>query len=292
MSQFESASEVPPQAYYSEAHLDTLGICVFIALAERDQEAGTLLVLDDVLTSADQAHIDRFIDMVHEELSIPLLITTHYRPWRDRYRYLSAPAGKVQLIDLLPWSQQRGIRHTKTRLEVEDLKEMAAAEPIDRQSLASKAGVLLEAVLRHLCILYECRLPLKASGGHTLGEYLSGLDSKLRKLIRCVATCQGTLPGQKVEVAVEIKPLLDAIESTTWVRNLVGAHFSLSGMDVTDGQVVQFATATTALLEALVCSQCGELPRKNSGSYFVCACKAQQLHPLTSPGALTAQIGN
>ena len=287
MSRFESASEVPPQAYYSEAHLDTLGICVFIALAERDQDTDTLLVLDDVLTSADQAHIDRFIEMVHEELAIPVLITTHYRPWRDRYRYQSAPAGKVQLIDLLPWSQQRGIRHTKTKLEVEDLKGMLAQEPIDRQSLASKAGVLLEASLRHLCILYECRLPLKASGNHTLGEYLSGLDSKLRKLMKGVTTLQGKVPDQQIETVVEIKPLLDALDSTTWIRNLVGAHFNLSGMDVTDGQVAQFATAAMALLEALVCSECGELPRKNQGSFFTCGCKQRplQLHPLTSPGA-------
>lgn len=33
-ARFQNATEVPPQAYYSESHLDTLGICVFLALAK------------------------------------------------------------------------------------------------------------------------------------------------------------------------------------------------------------------------------------------------------------------
>jgi len=79
-SRFEAKSGIPPQAYYSEAHMDTLGICIFIALAEKDASTDTLLVLDDVLTSADQPHVDRFINVIHEELKLPVLITTHYRP--------------------------------------------------------------------------------------------------------------------------------------------------------------------------------------------------------------------
>jgi|HubBroStandDraft_6_1064221.scaffolds.fasta_scaffold00596_16 energy-coupling factor transporter ATP-binding protein EcfA2 len=291
-SRFESKDDVPPQGYYSEAHLDTLGICIFLALAEKDATSDTLLVLDDVLTSADQAHIDRFIEMVHEELKHPLLITTHYRPWRDRYRFAKGPALQVQLIELLPWSQQRGVRHTKTKLEADDLKEALAKEPIDRQGVASKAGVLLEAVLGHVCFLYECKLPCKVSGNHTLGDYLSGIDSKLRKLLKSVTTSQDKKSGQQTETTMEIKPLLDAIDSTTWIRNLVGAHFNMQGMDVSDAQVIQFGKATGMLLEAVICPGCGELPRKNTGSCYSCGCKTRQLHPLTSPTAQPPQSGN
>jgi hypothetical protein len=291
-SRFESKDDVPPQGYYSEAHLDTLGICIFLALAEKDATSDTLLVLDDVLTSADQAHVDRFIEMIHEELKHPLLITTHYRPWRDRYRFAKGPALQVQLIELLPWSQQSGVRHTRTKLEADDLKEALAKEPIDRQGVASKAGVLLEAVLGHVCFLYECKLPCKVSGNHTLGDYLSGIDSKLRKLLKSVTTSQDKKPGQQTETTIEIKPLLDAIDSTTWIRNLVGAHFNMQGMDVADAQVLQFGKATSTLLDAVICPGCGELPRKNTGSFYSCGCKTRQLHPLTSPGAQTPPAGN
>jgi energy-coupling factor transporter ATP-binding protein EcfA2 len=291
-SRFESKKDVPPQAYYSEAHMDTLGICIFIALAERDAAADTLLVLDDVLTSADQPHVDRFISVVHEELKMPILITTHYRPWRDRYRYSKGPIGNVHLIELLAWSQERGVRHTKTRLEIDELKMLMAAEPIDRQALASKAGVLLEAALRELCLLYKCKMPLDAEGRHTLGEYLNGLDSKLRKLMKSVANTQATTATSPMQTSVDIQPLLEAIDSMAWIRNLVGAHFNLEGMDLSDTQITQLGKATCTLLDALVCLSCGELPRKNTGSFFSCGCKARELHPLTSPGAQAAQTGN
>ncbi len=291
-SRFESKNDVPPQAYYSEAHLDTLGICIFIALAERDAANDTLIVLDDVLTSADQDHVQRFIDMIHEEVKLPVLITTHYRPWRERYRYAKGPVANVQLIELLPWSKAKGIRHTKTKLEIDELRDLLGKEPIDRQTVASKSGVLLEAVLREICLLYRCKLPLDAEGRHTLGEYLAGPDSRLKAIMKCIAVAQGSAVGTSSETATGLKQHLDAIEATSIVRNLVGAHFNPEGMNLTDDEVRQFATATVALLDALVCKKCGELPRKNQGSYFTCRCKEQQLHPLTSPGTPTAQIGN
>lgn len=291
-SRFESEQDVPPQAYYSEAHLDTLGICIFIALAEREASDDTLLVLDDVLTSADEAHIQRFISMMHDEVKLPVLITTHYRPWRDKYRYAKGPVANVQLIELLSWTKQKGIRHTKTKLEIDSLRDLLAAEPIDRQSVASKAGVLLEAALREICVLYRCKLPMDAEGRHTLGDYLSGVDSKLRAVMKCVSTKQGSSGTTGSDVTTALKQHLDAIEATTIVRNLVGAHFNPHGMNLVDSEVKEFAIATIALLDVLVCRSCGELPRKSQGSYFTCGCKAQQLYPLTLPGAPTAQIGN
>jgi energy-coupling factor transporter ATP-binding protein EcfA2 len=290
-SRFETQEDVPPQAYYSEAHLDTLGICIFIALAERDAANDTLLILDDVLTSADQDHIQRFIEMIHDEVKLPMLITTHYRPWRERYRYAKGPVGNVQLIELLSWSKAKGIRHTKTKLEIDELKDLLQKEPIDCQVVAAKSGVLLEAALREISILYRCKLPLDAEGKHTLGEYLNGLDAKLRKLMQSVATNPGAIAGAGADRITVIQPLLESLDAMAWIRNHVGAHFNLDDMTSTS-QVSQFATATCALLDALICRKCGELPRKNQGSYFTCGCKAQQLHPLTSPGAQTAQIGN
>ena len=291
-SRFESEEDVPPQAYYSEAHLDTLGICIFIALAERDATTDTLLVLDDVLTSADQDHVQRFIEMIHDEVKLPVLITTHYRPWRDRYRYALGPVGNVHLIELLPWSKAKGIRHTKTKLEIDELRDLLGKEPVDRQAVAAKSGVLLEAALRELCILYRCKLPLDAEGRHTLGEYLNGLDGKLRRLMKSVSTSPATSPSGGTEHVTELLPLLQEIESIAWIRNLVGAHFNLDGMNLSEAEVRQFAKATCALLDALICGKCGELPRKNQGSFFTCGCKAQELHPLTSAGAQTPSIEN
>jgi hypothetical protein len=40
---FQGAKEVPPQAYYSDAHMDTLGICVFLAMTKLFNDDNTVL---------------------------------------------------------------------------------------------------------------------------------------------------------------------------------------------------------------------------------------------------------
>jgi len=60
-------SQVPPQAYFSDSHLDTLGLCIFLALAKKGAASSTILVLDDVLASVDEPHVDRLIE-AHQEI--------------------------------------------------------------------------------------------------------------------------------------------------------------------------------------------------------------------------------
>ena len=76
---FQGANAVLPQAYYSESHLDTLGICIFLALAKYFKTE--VVVLDDVVTSADEVHMTRYIDMLHNEANSfdQVILTTHYR---------------------------------------------------------------------------------------------------------------------------------------------------------------------------------------------------------------------
>ncbi len=69
-----------PGAYYSEAHLDTLGLCVYLALAKQAGTQDRIVVLDDVLTSVDEAHLGRIIELIDEEADGlgHLIITTHF----------------------------------------------------------------------------------------------------------------------------------------------------------------------------------------------------------------------
>lgn len=57
--------------------------------------------------------------------------------------------------------------------------------------------------------------------------------------------------------------------------------------DVTDQEVTDFAKAVIAIADAVICPDCCSWPKKNSGSYWHCSCKENQLelHPLTQPGA-------
>ena len=107
-AQFQDVVHLPPQAYYSESHLDTLGICVFLALAKHFKTDNTLIVFDDVLTSVDEVHLERMIELIADEASEfgQMIITTHSRAWYDRVRM--AKGASVHLLEPLQLGHDRG----------------------------------------------------------------------------------------------------------------------------------------------------------------------------------------
>jgi energy-coupling factor transporter ATP-binding protein EcfA2 len=283
---FHGVEEVPPHAYYSESHLDTLGICVFLALAKRFRTDQTIVVLDDVLTSVDAAHLKRFMALLHEEAVHfnQVVVLTHYRPWRDQYRWAKGDAANTQVIELGPWTLTGGLNAFDFVADMDALGTALAHLPFDRQVVASKGGIALESLLDFITLKYRCRVPRNARNEYTLGDLAGGIDSKLAGALRSRVPGAGSSGSSDVV----IKPLIDAATSYGWVRNCVGCHFNLSGSDVPDTEVKAFGQAVSALANALVCSSCNTLPtRRPSGSSWQCKCKTGglELHPLVAPGA-------
>lgn len=287
---FHTVKGVPPQSVFSESHLDTLGLCVFIALAKLYKTDDTIIIFDDVLTSVDAQHLDRFINLIHDEEThfSQTIITTHYRPWCEKYRHHRAPGNKVHFIELRGWALESGIRVQQIKLCLEELRQALTVPPFDRQIVASKSGIFLESMLEFLARVYECRLPLKARSGYTLGELTTCFSAK--KLLPALtierATLQKDGDGKENEVWVKIAlaPLIDQIKKWAEVRNSVGCHFNELGANCTDADVQELANATLALGDTLVCSDGGDFPsRDDSGSYHETRSKKVRLHPFVEP---------
>lgn len=281
---FQSASEIPPQAYYSESHLDTLGICVFLALAKFFKTDKTVVVLDDVLTSIDGPHLDRFMELLHKEAATfkQVIVTTHYRPWRDRYRWAKGPIANTQMIELGPWTLEKGLNIGEFLTAIEELRKSLSVGPFDRQVIASKAGIILESLLDFLTLKYRCSVPRNATGEHTLGELAQGIDSKLAKELR---SRKSPAKGAAKE-ETSLKPLIDTATEQGWVRNTVGCHFNSLGSEITDAEVKSFGNQVLSLADALICPYCHTLPTKRpSGSFWQCGCGDLEFYPLVYPGA-------
>ncbi|MCA9474122.1 MAG: AAA family ATPase [Nitrospira sp.] len=281
---FQSASAIPPQAYYSESHLDTLGICVFLALAKHYKTDKTVVVLDDVLTSIDSPHLDRFMKLLHKEARTfkQMIVTTHYRPWRDRYRWAKGSLANTQMIELGPWTLEKGLHIGEFLTAVEELRNSLSVGAFDRQAIASKAGIILESLLDFLTLKYRCAVPRNATGEHTLGELAQGIDSKLAKEMRSrKAVTKGAVKADTM-----LKPLIEKATGRGWVRNTVGCHFTSLGSEISDGEVKSFGNEVLDLSDALICSFCHRLPtRRPSGSFWQCECGELELYPLVYPGA-------
>ncbi len=277
-SDFQNKGPVQPQAYFSESHLDTLGICVFLALAERQAGEATVLVLDDVFTSVDHEHLDRVVGLLHDEAARfgRVIITTHYQPWLKRYLYNRTFGPHAQLVRLRPWSYASGMRAGTAKLAVDDLDASVRSADPDLQVVASKAGIVFENLLDHLTDLYECPLPKRPNPRYTLGELQDSIGGKLQKLLR-LRRRDGDHATE-----VEVAPLLDALRVMTWIRNEEGCHLSLDST-ANDTEVLSFGEYVVELAAQLTCS-CGEMPRREkSGECWSCHCGRLELRPLVRP---------
>jgi len=276
---FEGHDNVPPQAYFSESHLDTLGFCFWLALVKRESpKADVVVVLDDVFTSVDAQHINRISQLITDESKYfaQVIATTHQRLWRDIYRYQHGAGKLTQMIELQRWSLSKGISNFKTRLAVDDLIASIAAAPFDRQVTASRAGILLEAILDWLALQYRCRVARTHDGSYTLGELLDGTESLFKKLEihRPDLDTLGQPKNPAQYVASKVCGITGQIRSMNFLRNQVGAHFNMAGAAISDADIQLFADLTVKLAETLSCETCGQIPGKKTATYFQCSCAA------------------
>jgi len=284
-TEFGGEKDAPPQAYFSDSHLDTLGLCVFLALAERDAPEEKLLVLDDVLGSVDEPHVERIIGMIYDVLQKfrHAVVTTHYRPWREKFRWgMLKPDQTCHFVELGKWGLDKGISLSGAMIpEITRLKMLLADPNTDVQAVAGKAGVILEALLDFLTLQYACAVPRKHGNAYVLGDLLGAVNGKLLAALK-VDVLDPVTAGQVV-TTVELKPILDEIMKMAQARNVLGAHFNQTGFDLYPDDGIRFAKLVAQLSDALVCPDHGR-PTNDTGSYWRNGGDTRRLHPLKKPG--------
>lgn len=278
--------DAPPQAYFSQSHLDTLGLCVFLALAARHRADEIVLILDDVLGSIDEPHVERVIGMIYEVSACfqHTIVTTHYRPWREKYRWgWLKPGQACQFVELTGWAIDDGMRVISSLPEVDRLRALLAESPIDPQAMCSKAGVILEAVLDYLTLKYECAVPRRHGAAYTLGDLLPAIGNKLRAALK-VEIRDGITDANAISTStVELKPIFDELTRIAQARNAFGAHFKAISFELLDTDAVGFAKHVLLLVDALTHPEDGWPSNDKSGSYWRNSADSRRLHPLKKP---------
>ncbi len=283
-AEFLGKGGAPPQAYFSDSHLDTLGLCVFLSLVRREKPEETILVLDDVLGSVDEPHVERLIEMLYEEANKfrQCIITTHYRPWKEKFRWGWLKNGQCQFVELKKWTLDGGISLTQSIPDIERLKMLLEETPPDVQLVCAKAGVVLEAALEFLTVTYECQVPRRASGRYTLGDLLPAIDKKLRAALK-VEHKKEEPDGTVTYIEKVLEPHLNELTRIIQARNLFGAHFNALSFELLDDDALAFGKEVLALMESLVDPDSGWPRNRKSGSYWATVGETRRLHPLTKP---------
>lgn len=92
-----------PRNTLSEGQRNSLGLCIFLAIAKQDDALDLPIVLDDVITSLDSEHQYFLAEMIKKEFSHrQLLIFTHNREWFSQLKLLLGGHGYL-FRALAPW---------------------------------------------------------------------------------------------------------------------------------------------------------------------------------------------
>lgn len=131
---FYGVEQVSPRLTLSEGHRNSLGLCVFLAMARQGDTDGRPIVLDDVVVSFDRNHRGMIAELLSAQFADrQILVLTHDRDWySDLVKHL--PQKSWRFIQLLHWADpMTGIRTAERSGTFDDARSLVQSNP-------SKAG--------------------------------------------------------------------------------------------------------------------------------------------------------
>ena len=101
--------DVDSRSFASEGHLDTLGLCIFLAFNKHFNSL-SLMVLDDVLSTVDMTHKERIAKLLMEEFEdYQFIITAHNKNWVDLLENICDESGRNNIVyEIDDWSLEEG----------------------------------------------------------------------------------------------------------------------------------------------------------------------------------------
>lgn len=105
---FKGKTTSPPQALFSESHLNCFGISFFLASIDAFGKNTKFMVFDDVISSFDSTHRKRFSELLLEKSKkFQIILLTHEFEWFKNF-VKPLVKGKGWLIKEISWNEDEG----------------------------------------------------------------------------------------------------------------------------------------------------------------------------------------
>lgn len=251
-----------PRLLYSDGHLDTVGICIFLALHKKASAGPKLLVLDDIVLSIDLGHSERLLRLVRDEFKDhQVLILSH----NERFMHMSRRIlHEAKNLTIVRWTLEHGPRLGSHVPAAEKLRK-AFDESGSPQDLAHAMIPLLDSLLDQASRGLEVKVPLTRGRGLSVEEYWGPLKKKIQDLTRA-----GHLP--------DLTSVLEQVGTPSFFRNALGAHLNAWALETELREVQRVVRGLLALSDALTCKACQTVVHlvdsRNLAAGLGCECKA------------------
>lgn len=185
---FHNRAQEDPRAFNSEGHLDSLGLCVFLAFVKKFNADFPIIALDDVVSSIDSGHRQRVCDLLFGKFpEAQWLITTHDYVWHEELRAYQIAHGlsaKFKNLQILGWTLEGGPQFNVYKPRWVLIEEKISGG--DKDGAAASIRKELEAFLLEGVISLQTRIPVKRNGRYTVGDLHDPLVAQFNKKIPAV----------------------------------------------------------------------------------------------------------
>jgi recombinational DNA repair ATPase RecF len=254
----------PPHALHSEGHQDSMGLCLYLALAER-LSAGLmeLVILDDVVMSVDADHRRNLCSLLSEHFpNRQFLITTHDRTWANQLK----SEGVVGIKDTLQfrnWSIDAG-PEVYYAADVMWERIDAALEEDNVPSAAAQLRRGSEEFFAMVCDALRVHVLFKLSGQSEFGDLLLPAMKEYRRLLkRAQKVARSWDKNEDLLRLQEIDSIRSAVYKRTyaeqWAVNPNVHYNSWANFSPQDFRPV--VEAFQDLYDLFVCTNCGGMLR-------------------------------
>jgi ABC-type hemin transport system ATPase subunit len=154
---FHGRRQESPRLTLSEGYRNSLGLCIFLAMAKRDAGEDRPIILDDVVISLDRNHRGMVQELLRQEFSDrQVIILTHDRDWFAELRQQLDPAD-WRFRQLLPYeSPTVGIRWSDRAGGLGAARAQLAARP---DAAANAARKIMDLEMATIAERLQLRLP-------------------------------------------------------------------------------------------------------------------------------------
>lgn len=262
---FFGVEQPSPRLTLSEGYRNSLGLCIFLAMAKREAESDRPLFLDDVVVSLDRNHRGMIVELLEKEFSErQVVIFTHDRDW---YAELSQQLdGKSwSCRALLPFEKpDLGIRWSAVSSTFGDARAFLQQAPPAAGNTARK---IMDTELGLRTERLNVRLPYR---GSTKNDRRTAHDF----LFQLIA--DGPKCFQK-QCATGYEPNLDAIDAWKAADKLLitWGNKASHSMDMVRPEADKLISACETALEAFKCKNCNKPVYKlddDKGELTQCQC--------------------